>query len=428
MWKSTSDIEAKKGFRMKIVFITSSFNGGGITSYAHEVIDCFSEGNEMIVIVGDDSKAPLDRSRTNVVACDSSDISLENARRLLRIINDDICPDVIINSNSVLMTLISPFVKNDIRIITVSHSLCYQEADTAGFNSHYVDRVIALSTYNEDYLRKQYNIKDEKKVRVIYNFVKELPEAARLREQKKSAAPLRIVFPGGTSAAKSPELVFKILRRLLKTDYSFEFVFMGPNAPTLHRLQPFKSVKQLLKQDDRLKFTGRVSREEAERIIGTANILLVPSRREGCPMAMLEGMRVGCIVLTSDYKNACREMIEDNRSGFVINHRDVASFTARISDIIDCHEEYLSFYDECYADFINKFNYIHWKEKMQELIYDNRSCHKIRYKYFSEKKYIRLRLRLQRRFKRDVIHKMFHETLLSALSFFGMYIKTWIRK
>jgi hypothetical protein len=42
--------------------------------------------------------------------------------------------------------------------------------------------------------------------------------------------------------------------------------------------------------------------------------------------------------------------------------------------------------------------------------------------------YLQHRSKLQRRFKMNNIHKLFHETLKSAVPFFLMYIKTRIRK
>lgn len=49
---------------MKILLVTSSFRGGGITSYAHEVVNCFSKGNDMSVIIGDDTQLPLTDQRS----------------------------------------------------------------------------------------------------------------------------------------------------------------------------------------------------------------------------------------------------------------------------------------------------------------------------------------------------------------------------
>lgn len=408
---------------MKIAFVTSSLHGGGITSYAHEVVNCFAGMYDMSVIVGDDSLTPFDESKVSVYRCESSDKSAVNAKKLLSLINDEIKPDVVINSNSELMTLVLPFIDDCIRYITVSHSLRYNEADNAGMNSQYADRLVALSTFNEAYLRKQYRIREPEKVKVIYNFVEELEDSAALRGRKKGHRPLRIVYAGGTSAAKTPELVFDVMVRLLKTDREFEFIFMGSNSPTFQKIQPYKSITELIEPDLRVKFTGRVSRQEAEQIISSANIFLVPSRREGCPMAMLEAMRAGCIVITSDYKNACREMITDGKSGFMIPHKDKQAFVDRIIDIIDHHHNYVSFYQACYDEFENLFSFPHWRRQMVELISDGKLIHQSRLGNFSEKAYTSMLSRMERRKKYNLVHMLFHEKMKSTMSFYFKYIK-----
>lgn len=408
---------------MKIAFVTSSLHGGGITSYAHEVVDCFASKHEMSVVVGDDSQNPFDNSKVKVYRCESNDKSIDNARKLLRLINNEIKPDVVINSNSELMTLVLPFIENSIRYVTVSHSLRYNEADNAGINSRYADRLVALSTYNEEYLRKQYHIDNPEKVKVIYNFVDELENSVSLRLQKVKQTPLRIVYAGGTSAAKTPELVFDVLVQLLKTDREFEFIFMGSNSPTSHKIQPYKSITELIEPDSRVKFTGRVSRQEAEQIISSANIFLIPSRREGCPMAMLEAMRVGCIVITSDYKNACREMITDGKSGFMIPNNNKQAFVERIIDIIDHHDSYTSFYQACYEEFESRFSFPHWRKRMVELISDGKLLHEERIEGFSEEQYTKMRRRMDRRKKYNLVHMLLHEKIKSTMSFYFKYFR-----
>lgn len=51
---------------MKILFATSSFAGGGITSYAHEVINNYALNHEVCVFIGDDSKSPLNKSNMKI--------------------------------------------------------------------------------------------------------------------------------------------------------------------------------------------------------------------------------------------------------------------------------------------------------------------------------------------------------------------------
>ena len=109
---------------MKVLLVTSSFRGGGITSYAHEVVNCFSNGNDMSVIIGDDTQLPFDRSKVNVYNLESTDLSEANAKELVRLINHEICPDVVLNSNSALMSLVTPYIRACILILRLSITIC----------------------------------------------------------------------------------------------------------------------------------------------------------------------------------------------------------------------------------------------------------------------------------------------------------------
>lgn len=293
---------------MELLLTSSSFKGGGIASYAVELINSYAESYEVSVLIGDDSMYPLDNKyNVKVYHYDMADTSEKNAREVLVLINQKIKPDVIINSCSRLMALLNPFLNNNIKVINVSHSLRYDEADYAGFNSEYADKVIALSNYNKEYLEQTFDCKG--KVEVVYNFVRELPNQSQLLQNKLKAKTPVIVFTGGGTAAKSPEIIYGIVIELLKTDLDFKFYWMGTTTPPFKKIQPFKEIKDILPNDSRLVFTGRVPREEAMRISNEANIFLTPSRREGCPMALLEAMRVGTISITSDYNNGCKEII-----------------------------------------------------------------------------------------------------------------------
>lgn len=407
---------------MKILLVTSSFRGGGITSYAHEVVNCFSEDNEMSVIIGDDTKLPFDRTKVKVYNIESTDFSVVNAKKLIKLINEEIKPDAILNSNSALMSLVSPYINDKIRIVSVSHSLRYDEADTAGLNSKYVDGLIALSTFNKDYLCKQFKISGRDKVSVIYNCVEELKDALLLREQKKKNAKIKIVYAGGTSAPKSPELVYNIMQRLLKTDANFEFFFMGANSPTLKSIQRYNSLQDLFEPDPRVIFTGRIPRQEAESISSSANIFLVPSRREGCPMAMIEAMRAGCIIITSDFKNACQEMVEDGVNGFVIPHKDESAFVDKILNIINHHEKYLPMYDACYDNYLRRFSFNPWRNQMVGILESTILNHAKRFVDFDIKRYKTDLKWLIRRYRYNKYHMFLFETLKSAIPFYIKYL------
>lgn len=411
---------------MKLLLISSSFKGGGIASYATELVSSYSLTFEISVIIGDDSLYPLDRYGAHVYHYDMGDTSEKNAVAVLELINEKIRPDIIVNSCAPLMSLIVPFLNNDIKIINVSHSLRYDEADYAGLNSEYADTIIALSDFNRKYLEKRFNCKN--KVEVIYNFVSEVPNHSDLLVVKQHSNTPVIVFSGGGTAAKSPEIIYKIVKELLKSNLNFKFYWMGTTTPPFKKIQPFKEIADLLPNDPRLIFTGRLPREEAIKITNMANVFLTPSRREGCPMALLEAMRVGTIAITSDYDNGCKEIIHDGVNGFVIPHKNINGFVTLIEDIITNPHRYSAIYENSYKSFMSELSFNVWKHKMDLIIHGRKYQHKERYKDFDSQIFLSYRTRLNKMKKNNLRHLLLFEYLPSALPFLGFYIRSKIFK
>ena len=374
---------------MKILLCSSSFGGGGITSYAHELIENYSAGNEFYVMLGSDKKSPIKNNKVKVLYYDRSDISIQNLKKAIQIINEEIKPDIVINSFAKVISLIAPYLNNNIKLITVSHSLKYIEAELAGMNNKYVDNIIALSHSGKRYISKHFSIKDTDKISVIYNFVGEHPNADEYCNAKKLNKTINIVYPGGCAGSKTPELVIQVLRELQKTDLNFKFYWMGGNYIHLSRHFPFlgvNDIRDFVKSDERIVFTGKIPREEANEIISNANIFFSPSRREGCPMSLIEAMRVGAICIVSDFPIANKEIIEDGVNGYVIPHTDIQGFVKRIKDVINNHAEYIHIYDNSYKTYYEKLRYENWKRQMDEIINNPNTSHKARLKQISKAK------------------------------------------
>ena len=406
---------------MKLLLTSSSFKGGGIASYAVELVASYSKNFEMSVIIGDDSLYPLDKWNVAVYHFDMQDTSEQNAQNVLNLINQTIKPDVVINSCSRLMPLIIPFLRNNIKVINVSHSLRYNEADYAGLNSEYVDNVIALSDFNKNYLENNFNCKG--KVTVVYNFVGTAKNQSSILHNKLNARIPVIVFSGGGTAAKAPELIYQIVMNLLKTNLNFKFYWMGTTTPPFKKIQPFKEISDILPDDSRLIITGRISREEAIRITNEANIFLTPSRREGCPVALLEAMRIGTIPITSDYDNACKEIVQDGYNGFVISHNNINEFVDRIVDIIKNPERYTSIYENSVSTFKNELSFTAWKKKMDALVLNSNINHIKRLGNMNLNKFRSYKKQLEKRSKYNLFHLILFEYLPSALPFLKFYLK-----
>ena len=92
----------------KVLLANSPFGGGGITTYATQLIACLSEDTELSVVVAHDNKAPIKNDRVKVYYYDTQELSVRNAKFFIKFINEEIKPDVVIASAARIIPVIAP--------------------------------------------------------------------------------------------------------------------------------------------------------------------------------------------------------------------------------------------------------------------------------------------------------------------------------
>jgi glycosyltransferase involved in cell wall biosynthesis len=60
------------------------------------------------------------------------------------------------------------------------------------------------------------------------------------------------------------------------------------------------------------------------------DVIVMPSRAEGLPVALLEGMAAGCVPVVSDLPSGIPEIVENGVSGFRAAPGDIAAFSDAI--------------------------------------------------------------------------------------------------
>lgn len=401
---------------MNILFASSSFGGGGMTTFGLELINALSVNNDITVILGDDSKYPIDKSKARVLYYDCKLHTIENAENVIKVINEDVKPELLIASGATLIPIIAPFLSDDIRVVTVSHSNKYLHSDYCAFNHQYLDRIIAASSvYNKEYLEKKFKITDKDKIKVIVNFVDDIENAEEIRKQKKTSKPIQIIFPGSCAAPKTPELALQIAKKLIQTDLDFKFYWTGNTQIPLSKFCSFlglKEAKQLIPDDPRVVFTGRIpAKEDLDKLVAESHIFLAPSRREGCSMALIEALRDGDIPLVGDYLNSNRVLAKDGYCGFVLDHTNPDSFVEKIRDIIQNTQKYEHMFDNARRVYEEELTFDVWKGQIDDYAVNCHISHKPRYPNIDRKvlnKYIKQFKRLE---KSDKWLMFFEESL-----------------
>ena len=190
----------------------------------------------------------------------------------------------------------------------------------------------------------------------------------------------------------------------------------------MKKIQPYNSIEDIFTPDKRVNLMGRIEKNKAEELIANANIFFSPSRREGCPMTLLETMRVGTIALVADYDIANKEIIIDNYNGFVVDHKSISGFVEKIKYIVENHKQLSHIYDNSFEIFNSRLSFDCWKKSMDNIISENKECK--RKNTFSPKLYYIDRISFKLKLKCDNWHLIVSEYMTSAIYFFVEFFKS----
>jgi glycosyltransferase involved in cell wall biosynthesis len=80
----------------------------------------------------------------------------------------------------------------------------------------------------------------------------------------------------------------------------------------------------------RVSFTGFVGREDMRQQVADADILVLPSYREGVPRSLIEGMAAGRPAVATDVRG-CRELVTDGETGWLAPAGNVPALAAALT-------------------------------------------------------------------------------------------------
>lgn len=352
---------------MKILLATSKITpaGGGIASYNQELLKAFNQCNTSFDCITEEDISEAAGVNQIITIKKRYSFSYEECAELLDWIKSNEY-DLIVNSDSPVISLLSSYIK--VPIISISHLVNGKFACIAGYNYNYLNNIVSLSCAGKKYIEKKFNIKDNNKVKVIYNFVNS--DGCILKEEKKNNKCKIIVFPGGTSPHKCFYTVISAIKKLCKTNLEFQFYWIGNNKLPLSKFCLAGKLEDLLPLDNRIITTGIIPRDLAISIIQSANIFVLPSKTEGCPMTLLEAMQTGCIPIVSDAPHASEEILRMGNFGKIVKSEDADSLYNAILDVLTNPIKYKEDYSKSF-DFTNsKLSQSYWMSEMTSIIYN----------------------------------------------------------
>jgi glycosyltransferase involved in cell wall biosynthesis len=167
--------------------------------------------------------------------------------------------------------------------------------------------VITLGQYWHDFVR-DYLLVDEEKIAVLHNAV---PEPATLHAPEKSNT-CSILFLGVVCERKGVPVILRALATSPLRDLDWHIYFAGSGE-----VEKYQSEAREMGIFDKTTFLGWVDEAKVHEMMARSHLLVLPSRNEGLPMAILESMAFGLPIVATPV-GSIEDAITSGENGILV--------------------------------------------------------------------------------------------------------------
>jgi glycosyltransferase involved in cell wall biosynthesis len=91
---------------------------------------------------------------------------------------------------------------------------------------------------------------------------------------------------------------------------------------------------------DNFRFTGFLDNRRLHEVYRENDIFLMTSTSEGLPVSLIEAMKTGLVPVVSDIPGGIREIVENGRTGYLVDPSDASAYAERMEELINNRELY----------------------------------------------------------------------------------------
>ena len=192
-------------------------------------------------------------------------------------------------------------------------------------------RIVVIGTFWRQFLVQDLGI-DERKVVVVPNGVPlpPLPQSAQpdAAAGAPADAPCRILYLGALGRRKGTSDLLQALASPRLRDVRWDAVIAGNGD-----VDSFRKEAAALGIADRVTFPGWVGPDDAQALLASASVFVLPSYNEGLPVAVLEAMAAGVPVVTTRV-GAIPDLGIDGEAGFIIEPGAIDDLADRLARLV----------------------------------------------------------------------------------------------
>lgn len=194
------------------------------------------------------------------------------------------------------------------------------------------DKVIAISSELKEELKIKHKYKEEN-IEVIFNGVPEVTEFNNIsiRDNYKILKDEIVILVVGTlNYRKGMDILIEALKNLQHKNFKVLFVGEGK--------EEYKDVlKQKIKKNNLEKKIIFCGWQNPYNYYFQSDIFILPSRKEGFPLVVVEAMLQGVTVIRSNTYGAY-DQITDGKDGFIFENENVEELKYKITKLLDDEE------------------------------------------------------------------------------------------
>ena len=219
-------------------------------------------------------------------------------------------------------------------------------------------RVVVLGPDDRDLVETEIGVAPDR-VAVVPNAV---PAPPQKRQVVSRQLPVRILFLGNPSRRKGVHDLIAALAMKPLRSLEWRITIAGGGGD----IATFREQARAAGLSDRVSFTGWVDRATTTALLGSADIVALPSYAEGMAMSVLEGMSYGlCIICTP--VGSLKDVIEDEATGLLVQPGEVDRLSKVLTRAVSDPTLRAQLGAEAARVFASKFDAVHYPDRMRAI-------------------------------------------------------------
>jgi glycosyltransferase involved in cell wall biosynthesis len=216
--------------------------------------------------------------------------------------------------------------------------------------------IVVLSELEREIVAERWP--DLKNVRVLENAV----AIEEIGERRENGDEKILIFLGRLHESKGLNEIIEAVRVLKNEEFEFRFRCFGAGGR-----RDFFVAEMTEILGDKFYYGGVVGGREKWVELSGADVFLLPSRYgEGLPMAMLEAMASGCVVVASEMASV-GAVVRDGRNGFLVEPKNAAQLIEKLRVILTPGADFSAVRENARRTIRERFDLRHYVARLENI-------------------------------------------------------------